>query len=349
MTAFIALLSTMVLIGPGSAGKSQAQFSSADHEIMNDPNTIWGNWIPYEAGWFILVDGTQKEEKGGRIYRWTDHSPPELLIYSTPREGFQTFAVWAAPPEGREIVVKGWRSPWSFIFYPNDPDQGFQRYKLARYCDDLTFWGEQSYICGTKFPEHRLAGLTEKQPTLITSINRALPRDVGHDVEGKANANLMVFAKGTSSLALAYSLHPQVFLFDLSTPPQRLKNQRRAYPIRFSGYDPPPRKYIGKPINQKRHLAWWSRFHRLVDLHWFQGDLYGKFRKGLEGYIWVLIDERGGEVKWDNNGAKLHLLAMSETELVWGKYKENDRGDIEWNLWRTSSFGSYSKATTNQE
>jgi hypothetical protein len=315
-----------------------ARFSSTNLPILSNPWAVWAEWLRYDKGWLIFISGTSKEDKGGRIYRWEDQGTPELLIYSTPREGFRTFAGVASDPTGTHIMVKGWRSPWIYSYSIEEPKKGFKRFQTAPHCDDLSMWESGILVCGNKFPENHIVALSKNSSEKLKRINDRLPTDATHEVEGKANANRMVFAQNGRVTAVSYSLYDRVVLFESSANPGDSRLSQSHFPIRFKGYRPPPKKYIRNPGDHKAHREWVSEFHSLVDLCWFQGKLYGKFRQGLDLFIWVVLDENGGAVRWDNNEETVQLLAVGPDSLIFGKYRESENGEIEWEVWRKSSF-----------
>jgi len=307
-----------------------------DHASLGNPEAWWGNWLRFEGGWFVLVNSTPREGRGAAIYRWNDQGELTLLAATTPREGIYSFAAQACEPSGRTLYVKGWRSPWLYTLSIESLDEGFSRYALTQHCDALAFLGDGRLVVGSKYPDHKIEHLRADQRRPLDLLMSQLPDDATHDVESNANGNRMVIAGDAERIAVSYTLYPKVIILEYE--PSREAFGKVVHPIKFKGYKTAPKNYIQNPGKPRAHLEWVSSFHSLVGLRWHRDNLFGKLRKGLEGFIWISLDSEPPGIIWDNNKEKRQLLAMGSDEVVWGEWSFDTNDEIEWKIWRTSSF-----------
>lgn len=319
----ILLLTWFLQLGPGHT----AVFSSTEYPAVFLP--LWSEWHFQNGRWVAAVFGDSDDDLGITLYCWDKGKPIERLASTTAREGVYLVRNATLSPSGRQFVFQGYGNPAAFEYDLDQREKGFRRRFIISKSDDLLFWDDHTIIAAAKFPSiaFQVDG-SDSLPALLDSLMDQIPDGIDHPIESRYYKNRMHLCRLGQQIALGFGIHPEVLVWN--------GVRRHVFSVGFAGYVEPIRDF---PRDSRRYKQWFSQFHHLLQLTWFEGDLYGLYRKGYEEYgVWVRFEGNGSRVVWDNDRETTRIFTMQQDEMILGQQGEDQNGDVTWRLWRSSTL-----------
>lgn len=294
----------------------------------------WCHWHYRDGVWYFMIDSDRSEDRGITIYKWPDGGELEEIAHATARERLVSVRASAVSEDGSLIYVKDLSNPRIFKVNSVESEFPFQRVYSKDLTDSLVFWQDKAFA-GINHPQNEIVALDQSDLNHedIEFVNRFLFDDTYHPVQEGANFNPMILAADGAALAVGYGLYDKVLIVH--------GRQKKIVELRFPGRIEPPNDFRPPKSRDDGFLVWLDSFHRLAKLKWFQGELYGLFRRGFHDLgVWVALTGDSDFAYENKNHVDEQLISLEGNSVIFGRKIENSNGDLSWQLWRSSTLPS---------
>jgi len=327
---FIVLLSFCYCYSHDGSNKGHIHLSSDEYTELHYSYGWKVAHYKQKNEWIFFLE--RSEDSTIDVVHWKSDGSDIIIGNLGPREGVISVRAYDVNSEGL-LAFKGLLSP---TIYTMDLKSSKPTFKAsgssATTWSQLFFFNNKTIVSSdTKFD---LVDMTNTGLKRIKQISEIVPEHHQNPLVRKSNLYTFIFGNSFAKIAIGYSMHNEIFVFDKQINSRKFQ----TIPIYFPGLTFPDEKEKLKRNVENPVMEYFRRFHYLHTLSWHKNELYGLFFKGQEDRgTWVLLGGRS-RIVWKNRRENDQVISLSDDEIIMGKEEETEDGLVTWELWRTAQI-----------